>query len=1150
MRLPIVLTLAAAEARSLRRLVRYGFFVGLALFATVSSYFYYAFLHGYFSPYSGSFGLVSPRYVMVSLGVWYLTVFLIGLVFLAFDTRIRDEMCGISEVLDSRPFTNLELVAGRFLGILLLAWVPVVALALLLQAIGWLCQSQGWRLGEPIQWPSVFGFVVFMALPALAFFLALVSLVALAVKNRLLTALLAFAFLAVVLWCSWQLPASMVAGFDLLGSFAIGSPSDLVPRVIGLPGLVQRLAVLLAAGGLLGLAAAIHPRLDGHSRSQPALVGGALLALALCFLGWASFRGGAARHLVADWEKAHGARAGQPVPDLRALRGSARIEPGASLALDLEISFRSPPQASLDRALFSLNPGLEIGGVSGPGGQQLEHTFENGLLEVKLAQPLAPAAEITLRLQAAGRPQLGFAYLGAPLHPDDLPVIHPQRLFLGTEAAFFESGYVALLPGIRWLPAAGPEVGRYDLAVRPADFFDLDLEVEVPAGWLAAGPGRRRELAGAPAGRVRYRFAPPAPVPEAALVASRFTSRSSEIAGVELEVLLHPGHGRNLDLLAPAGPAIRAFVGERLAEAAELGLSYPYDALTLVEVPRTLRSYAGGWSLESAMAPPSLLLVRENDFPAARFDITFRDPSRFDDFEGGLGGAQRSVLEGFFESDVSGSNIFQGAARNFFRYQTSAAGPEALALGYVADELTGQLVTGKQGYFSAHAFAGDISALIGVIIGNYELNRGQGLGLIDAILSAITDRPEIWDRSFAVALADLDPANDPRGSLDVLTFKGKAVAHWIFEDLGRRRTGEMLGALRSARRGESFALPDFLAAAERVDAGFGNLAADWLDKTALPGFVVSPAQLVRLTDGPGSTPRYQTTICVRNDEQVAGLLRLRYQLEEGRRWEQTDAFRLTGGAALELGVVTSRSPLRLILAPYLSLNRKSFSVPLPAVDESRLVAAEPHSGSRPCDWRPNDDGAVMVDDLDAGFSIESAKAKSGGRFGDPAVQKNLDGGLPVFQFGRPPLLWSREDLGSAWGKYRHTAAVVRSGPGDSKAVFSARLPQAGRWRVEIHMPGPFQGLARFDKDWQRGTYQLGVVDAGGDLHELSFDAAAGQNGWNALGELELAAGPIRLEFSNRTNGDAVIADAVRFLPIGSARRAQEQSDVTQTRATP
>ena len=63
-------------------------------------------------------------------------------------------------------------------------------------------------------------------------------------------------------------------------------------------------------------------------------------------------------------------------------------------------------------------------------------------------------------------------------------------------------------------------------------------------------------------------------------------------------------------------------------------------------------------------------------------------PEEFKDLEGGITQAKLSCLRTFFINDISGGNILSGAARNFFLHQTSAQGPEAIALNYVMEVLS------------------------------------------------------------------------------------------------------------------------------------------------------------------------------------------------------------------------------------------------------------------------------------------------------------------------------------------------------------------------------------------------------------------------------------------------------------------------------
>jgi len=1135
MKLDTILGVARAEARSIRRLVRYWIFLTLASFFGVAGYLYYAAIHGFFSSYSGSVGATSPKYMVAPLGIWFLLVFIVGLVFLAFDVRARDQRERMLEVLDSRPYSNAELLTGRFLGMLVAGWVPVLGIALVLYAIGWLGQALSWPMCEPPEPKSLLNFVVFMAIPALAFFLALVFFVALLVRNRLLAAVLGLGALGLSVWGFLSVPVMYQPAVDVFGGFSLTFPTELLTEVVTLQGLGQRLAVLLLACGFLAFAAAIHPRLDGGSTRTRVTVGAACSLGGLALLAVvASVLPGAVRTFE-TFQAAHEARRGDPIADLESISGQVTIDPGRLLNLELELRVAARTER-LESLLFSFNPGLEVERVADASGQSLEFTHQHGLLDVSLKQPLGGAEAFTLSLAAAGRPAVEFGYLDSAKHFWDVTGLDMQLFVLGVEAGLNESRFVALMPGNHWLPTPGPEVGRDDPARRPADFFDLDLVVEVPEGWLTAGPGRRRDAPGATPGRARFRYAPPAPVPEVALIASRFEARSIEIEGVQFEVLLAPFHTRNLDVLAEAGPEIQEWVGERLREAAELGLPYPYDAFTLVETPAILRGYGGGWRMDTTMAPPAMMLMRESGFPTTRFDSRFRNPKQFEDQEGGLARAKWTALAEFFEADVSGGNVFLGVARNFFAYQTAAEGPEGLALNFVLHDLTTRLVTGREGFFSAHVFDSSLNDIVGAAITGYLGGRGDGETLTTAVLRAVIDRPEVWDQAMGTALTEMDPWEDPGRTVSTLGLKGGAMARWILDGLGREKAGALLAALRSRATGRTFDAQELLVAAQEAEVDLPALLGDWLDRPDLPGFVASDVRHVRLADEEGS-PRYQVAFHLRNDEPAPGLIRLEYRAgeeEADRGWERGEPIRVPGDQALEIGLVTSRPVRRLRVAPYLALNRRPFELSLPTVAEEKLDAAEPLRGTRPSDWAPSSE-AIVVDDLDAGFSIEAGTEAAGLRLGAQQGEDSLDQGLPACTIGQPPgqppVVWSRQENALAWGKYRHTLAVIRGAQeGGSRAVFRADVESSGRWRLELHLPPPGRGGHAFTRGWRSADYNL-VLAIGPDREEIGFDAAGAEEGWNRIGEYELAAGEVRVELSSASDGRAVFADAIRWLPV-------------------
>ncbi len=1129
----VIWTIARAEGRLTRRLVRYWVFVTISWLIGIAAFLWYGLLiHRNLSGYGASVAVLNPRYLIGLFGQWYVLLFCLGIVFLAFDIRNRDVRERIVEVLDAKPFSNVELVLGRYVGLMLLAWIPVVANSIFL---GLLSAA----VKEPILPLSLFVFATFMSIPAMTFAVGLVFLATVLVRNRWLGALVSLVILLALILSGFFIRMHTVALTDLAGGFQLGWPSDLVFLESGLGGLAQRAGFLTMGFGMMLLAAALYPRLDDGSRMRRLAAGGAIAVLAAVVFGAAFYANYAPVMHGRAWRAAHEERRDDPAPDLISMTGNVQIDPGRELSLDLTLRITAPVDTPLEGALFSLNPGIVVEEVAEATGGELEFTHEDGLLDIRLPSTLQPGQEISLGVLARGQPSRGFAFLDAFASPYDIKASKANIYLLGFEPLTFTGDFVALLPGASWLPAPGSEVGRDDARKRPRDFFTLDLGVDLPEGWLVAGPGRRRDGDPAPEGMASFRFSPPAPVPAVALVAGPFESRSVEIAGILFEILVHPTHIDNIDFFADAAGEINDRIAQRLEDAAALGLTYPYDGFTLVEIPNSLRTYAGGWRMGSTMAPPAMALLKESSLPTARFDVQFSDPESFKDREGGIERAKLERLEEFFWNDFLGGNIHTAAALNFFPYQTSGAGAEGLPFDFLFETLASRLVVDNPGYFSAHIFlatGGEFNAIINGVVTRWFVSGGpQGLTtMADAMIAAMTQRLEVWDAVLDVSLANLDPWEDPRRTIDVLTLKGDAMARSMLDGFGRQKVAELLIALRERFEGRTFDRDDVIEVGNELGMDLEPFLAVWLDETDLPGFLLEKSEVFRLTDAEDGSPRYQILLGVRNDEAADGMLRVNYvagetggQGDDAQRG-QSEPILVPSNSGVEIGLVTSKPPTSLTVSPYLSLNREPFAVEVENIDQEDLRDEEPFRGVRNVESPEVTEVAIVVDDLDSGFEVQDDRKKPWWRFGgggDDATDQGLPS-LDALRFGSPPDRWSRRIHPEAWGKYRHTMAAVRAGEGDCRAVFAAQVPRAGPWELELHMPWTGEQIRSLS-----GTWSFAIEDSSG-RREVTFNTSAATEGWNSLGNFEIAEGDVRVELSNETDASLVIADAIRWKPAG------------------
>ena len=1114
------IAIASAELRTLRRLARTWVIVALAAGFVGSSFYFHSYSHHSFPGSVSRIDLI-PRFAWADINNYVLWLFMAAVVFLAFDTRHRDEQSGIREALDSRPVSNLTLFAGRLCGVAVATLAALYAVSVLLQVAATVGGAIGWAV-YPIEPVAMLTFLVVDAIPALVAWSAVVLLLVAVLGNRLVVAITALALLGMHMWAQAHVPAYLLPAVSLL-HIHDNWASDLAPRFADAQTYLQRGSLLLVGGGLLAWTAALHGRPDGVSRARRGLYGAILVVLGAGGIATVALRCIDDLELRATWLAAHQRALDVQSPLVRHVSGVVHIDPGRELGLDLEMKLVAPHHADLPNLVFSFNPGLDVAALR-LDNKATPFSHELGLLNVELPQPLAAGSPVTLTLQAEGLPDADFAYLDSTIDWR-VKTVRNQILRLGTSAGLFASRYVALMPALRWLPVPGPNLDGASRGNLPT----IDLAVAVPDGWLVAGPGRREADGGG-----RFRFRPGAPVPEIAIIAGPFERRAIRIAGLDLELLFHPDHLGTVAALADTRERLESHLTELLREAEELGIPYPYDGFSLVEAPSHLREYGGGWALDSVMELPGVLLLREHGFPYANF--RFDDDPAFPSDPESLAQLKWLILQGWFHTPNPGANAAETLGRNLATFQTHAMGPGASALDEIVEELAASLLDDDSIPFTRaySVYDFDVDDEIGIrlmpMVRSLSASRGTYLPGFGSIQPS-PGRSDAWERLLGTSLADLDMRREPATAVEARSLRVKAAFRSIGDSAGRRPTAAFLAALRNRHAGAAFEANDFDDAAARAGIDLGALLGNWITEVALPGFVTSQARVSEIADGEGNV-RFQTLVHVRNGEGVPGLVRLSTGDYPAT---VTDPIQIGGNTTMEVGMVTDEAPAQLWLEPYLALNRAMVWIDI--VNETSTPGPphpEPLTGSRPSVWLPPVEG-VVVDDLDSGFAVER---RGGGHSVADGSRQTFGGDTADHDQGLPdhattPGEWYRVSYPTSWGTYRHTVAGAPAGDGTQVAVFTADLPTSGRWRLDFHLPDatpPGWGRPGSRSYRPLGTFDMTLL-ADGKTTPLPFDGAVAKTGWNKVAEFEFTSTQVRLEISSQTDGEMVIADAIRWVPL-------------------
>lgn len=410
-----------------------------------------------------------------------------ALVFLGFDVRLRDERASIAEALDARPVGNGTLLGGRLVGLVVVAWLPMVLVMVLVNGFGLLARAVGLTYGETLEPISTVGFLLLDALPMLALWCALVFALAIAIRNRVIVAAVALVVLGTYGWSVMRCPIHLLQAFGGFTAHTVIA-SDLAPTFATGRGLVQRGAELLLAAGLFQVAATFHPRPDrGSFHGKLAAGGMAILggSVGLAGLSWDASRDQWQRE---EWRIRHDALEGGAQLDLQRIEARVAISPGEALDVDAEYTVRVCVER-LARVVMSLNPGMRVGSLF-VDGRRAHFEHEAGLLSVELPALAEPGQEVVVRVAATGVPDMDFGYLDSAIDVPRLAREAGNLLMLGTNSGVFGDSYVALMPDLRWLPMPGPVTVPEDIGTDFRDRTRRERANGLAGGWTGSAPRR------------------------------------------------------------------------------------------------------------------------------------------------------------------------------------------------------------------------------------------------------------------------------------------------------------------------------------------------------------------------------------------------------------------------------------------------------------------------------------------------------------------------------------------------------------------------------------------------------------------------------------------------------------------------------------
>ena len=1051
--------------------------------------------------------------------------------FVAGNFRAADERAEVEEVISARPLTTAELVTGKYVGVvqaLTVLSLCVLGLTLAIQA------AKISITGEPFLLTPYLTYFALMTFPALIFMAALTFFLGATLRNTTATALVSIVYVIAVLFF---LGTRYGGIFDFGAFFAPLYFSDMlglgdITRVLEIRAFYMALSV-----ALLGLSIARYPRLPkpgvwskiGHGMAL-AGIGGAVILY-----------GNMAQHDIArDRNRAE-------LFAIQISHGDMPVATVLSYELDVEIMNHGVPLAAtaemlvvnnnempLGTFIFTLNPGLIVSTVTDASGRNLPFEVEGSVVRVTPPTALAPGDETTVTMAYAGDiDREGFDLLrtaariekwNGPIHKGDL-------------TAWIRNDSAYLPPRSRWYPVPGVDYGNDQR--RPVSFWTGRVTVDTPAGLEAVTQGVPTSEP-AEAGRSRSVWAINTPVPQLSLNVSEYEVFTAEAAGIEVALYIHPLHVRQVSFFADASEEIVAVIEQLLTTMAqETGLPYPYERLSVVEVPFLVQWYYEGWEENGGLTQPGILMIEEDLLISQVKRMTQRinrtlssergqnqDPARVKRDQ-----IANAVFSVFLSPEGRTGGLFRSPLVQLWSFNRSFTGENAslLARGmpvYMQEDLSQDIRTamfrnqrgGGYGGWSGGGFdhgrpqdrgGGGITIRIGVSGSGDGGQRGPG-------------RPRelgedaSWDEMLVAmqtqSLADLDPEADPDLYRSVLDAKGLTMFRMIEAVVGSDEFINTLASFGEASRYKDVSFAEFERAVvpegtsedDVSRAGLDRLIHDWVNGTYVPGYILTRTEAKKVENDKGVVV-YQVMVRIRNGEPGRGFVQVQLQ---GRGDDITKNVEIEGGQEVEVSMVIGVRPFIVTVEPFLAKNRRPLRSPLRIPEE--VEPGLPEEYVRVVTIEEAAFTEIIVDNEDEGFSMPVNR-----------VQRYMRPGL---QGGN----WQVSESRYAFGRYETNFRQKNGGDGAQPAIWSTNLPYAGEYdvayyflprRINGRTTGGFRGAA---------DYYLMTIHHGGETTELTINTDQLQPGWNAMGRFSFGAGEAAsIELSDLADG-RLYADAVRW----------------------
>lgn len=1035
-------------------------------------------------------------------------------IFLSSEYLKRDKQLDTSEVFYTRPLSNAEYLLGKMwatLRVFFILDLIILAVALLMSMI---------KLGFDLDYLSFIWYFLLLCVPTLVFITGLSTTLMLIVKNQALTLVILLAYIGVTLFYIDDIYYYL---FDYIG-FNLPMLKSTITGFGNLSALITHRACYLLIGiGLILCSISLFRRLPNSRYSLlPWRITAFVFLLSGLYAGYrhvSRYTGDEKyRNEIIALNNLH-------VHDPKMEVDSCLLEVVQhDDYLTVTACMVVKPIQKAGRFTFCLNPGFAINSVTSSG-KDIEYERNENILIVDFGRQVDISENTQLSIEYSGKIDERICYLDIPkeILLENVKVLN--MLNVSKRYAFQSSEYVMLTPESYWYPRPGVCYSDESPDWQQSYFTNFRTEITPNRGLTAISQGER--IVNSDSCSVSYTSK--YPLQSVSLFIGDYISKSIEVDNTLYSVWELDGYDDGFSVFDTIRDTIPAIIRDvRGRYESQIGLTYPFDRFSIVEVPAHFTTYSRAWTKSQEVLQPEMALITERGYSNRIFD--FKTQMKW-----ARGGNNDTRSEKEVRSSVlMGVLSFMESSNSDFKYEGGRNGTYSLNATANPYYIFPLMYNFRYNIYSSKWPVAN--RLIEVFIQDNRNMNDQWLRETNGMTNDEKALLLMQKYKFSELLSD----TKRRDILDnIIGLK----AQYLFSEAQQKMgVDSFKDSLYNTIKANDFSNLSF----EYLLKKMGNISGtdmlseikDYDERMQLAEFSIGTPIVTNIVNDKEDI--YQAEITIDNISDVPGYVRLELQFYNGggesvsgeekpKKWlvrfEPHQAKRIVSLWNTPPNVFVVNTLISSNLPEEISANAGPTSKASVKTPEGEYVVAE---------GKMYADNEIIVDNEDESLFILSKPAKTGllTKWIDSAT-KDEEFKYHSYSTWRAPYKWTAVTDGRFYGLSVRSAYVIGSGDGSQYAEWHVPIKNAGTYEVYYFVRKPED----INRGFVRRNYQEKRTEQAYNFEVKQFDVSESaslniqrsEDGWNQLGTFRFDADTVTVKLNNKTGLNMVTADAVKFV---------------------